>query len=81
MAESVRIDPSTHAALSEIARAKHIPVTEALSNAVELYRREVFVEAVSAGYSELRNNPEAWSEEHDERQIWDKTSADGLENE
>src|SRR5262249_11872291 len=43
MAETVRIDPAAHATLTEIARAKHIPLTEALSRAVEAYRRQVFL--------------------------------------
>ena len=81
MAETVRIDPTAHATLAEIARAKHIPLTEALSRAVEAYRREVFLEAVSSGFEALREDPEAWAEEQTERAPWEATSADGLEDE
>jgi hypothetical protein len=81
MAETVRIDPSAHATLTEIARAKHIPLTEALSRAVEAYRREVFLEAVASGFEALRNDPGAWAEEQAERAPWEATSADGLADE
>jgi hypothetical protein len=81
MAEMVRIDPRTHKALSRIAKKKKIPMTEALAHAVELYRREVFVESVAAGYAEMRSDSKAWGEEQSEREPWERTSADGLEGE
>jgi hypothetical protein len=79
MAETVRIDPEAHAALSEIARAKHLSLTDALSQAVEAYRREVFLQAMAAGFAALRDDPKAWAEEEAERSVWETTNADGLE--
>jgi len=81
MAETVRIDPSAHVALTEIATAKHISLTEALSRAVERYRREVFLEDVSADFAALRANHGAWNEEMAERDAWDATDTDGLADE
>jgi hypothetical protein len=81
MAETVRIDPASHAALTEIARAKHIPLTEALSRAVESYRREMLIQAMDADYAALREDPAAWAEEQAERAAWETTSADGLADE
>ena len=81
MAETVRIDPASHAALAEIAKAKHIPLSEALARAVEAYRRDVFLEAMAAGYKAIRVDPEAWADELAEREPWETTSADGLEDE
>ena len=81
MAETVRIDPISHASLAEIARAKRIPLSEALARAVETYRRQVFFEAMSAGYASLRAAPKAWAEEEADRAAWETTNADGLENE
>jgi len=78
MAETVRIDPAAHAALTEIAKAKHIPMTEALTRAVELYRREVFFEELNAGFAALQADESAWAEELAERAPWETTSADGL---
>lgn len=81
MAETVRIDPAAHAALVEIARAKHLTLTEALSRAVESYRREVLIQAMDADYGELRADSEALEEELAERAAWESTNADGLERE
>jgi hypothetical protein len=81
MAETVRIDPATHAALSEIARAKHIPLTEALGQAVERYRREVFLESIASDFAALRADPKAWAAEQDERRPWDSTDRDALPDE
>jgi hypothetical protein len=81
MAETIRIDPVSHASLAQIAKAKQIPLSEALARAVEAYRRDVFFEALAAGYRALRADPKAWAEETAERELWETTSSDGLENE
>lgn len=81
MAETVRIEPATHAALAEIARAKHLSLTEALSRVVEAYRREMLIQALDEDYAALRADPEAWREELQERELWDPTNLDGLEDE
>jgi hypothetical protein len=81
MAATVRIDPASHAALSEIARAKQVSLTEALSRAVEAYRREVFLEACASDFAALRRDPGAWTEEMAERAVWEATTADGLQDE
>jgi len=78
MAETVRIEARAHAALVEIARVKDISLTEALSRAVEMYRRELFLKAFNDGYDKLRADREAWAEEQNERDVWDSTSSDGL---
>jgi hypothetical protein len=80
MAETVRIDPEAHASLAEIARAKHLSLTEALSRAVEAYRREVFLEQMAAGYTALRDDSKAWAAEQAEREAWDTTLRDGLDH-
>jgi len=79
MAETVRIEPAAHAALASIARAKHLSLTEALTRAVECYRRDVFLESLAAGFDELRADPEAWASEQAERASWDATMNDGLD--
>ena len=81
MAETVRIDPAAHTALAEIAKAKAIPLSEALRRAVELLRREVFFEQMNAGYAALRADSEEWAEEEREAAAWDATSEDGLDDE
>jgi hypothetical protein len=81
MAETVRIDPASHAALTAIARAKRIPLTEALGQAVERYRREVFLEALARDFAALKADAGAWKQEQAERKRWDSTDSDGLADE
>jgi hypothetical protein len=79
MAQTIRIDAASHAALAEIAKTKHIPLAEALRHAVELYQREVFLDAMTAGYAAMRGDADAWTEEQAERGVWDATLTDGLD--
>jgi hypothetical protein len=81
MAETVRIAPAAHAALTEIARVKRLTLTEALSQSIESYRREMMLQALDADYAALRMDPKAWAEELAQREAWETTNADGLENE
>jgi hypothetical protein len=81
MAEMVRIDPASHATLSEVARAEGLSLTQALARAVELYRRQVFLAGVVSDFAKLRRDRTAWSDEVAERASWEGTVADGLERE
>ncbi len=74
MAQNVRIAPETHAALSEIAREERISLTEALSRAVLLYRREWFLAGAASDFAAL--SPENRAEEAAESAAWDSTLTD-----
>jgi hypothetical protein len=54
-------------------------MTEALTRAVEMYRRALFLEAMTAGYAAL--TADQWAEENADRDVWETTSADGLTDE
>ena len=77
----IKVDLAIFFSLTEIARAKHLSLTQALSCAVEAYRRAVFMESMSSGYAALRNDPKAWAAEQAERKAWDTTLSDGLDHE
>ncbi len=51
-----------------------------LEKAIEHYRRQRFLDATNAAFAALRNDPERWREELEEREAWDATLADGLED-
>jgi hypothetical protein len=78
MAETVRIEPAARAALVQIARAKQVSLTEALSRAVEAYRRELFLDGVARDFIALRDDSRAWAEEQAERAAWDTAGRDRL---
>lgn len=49
-----------------------------LRSALEVYRRQRFLDEVNAGYAELRQDRRSWEEWTTERDLWDRTLADGL---
>jgi hypothetical protein len=81
MSQTVRIDPAAHAVLSNIARASHLTLTEALTRAISAYEREVFLQGLTDDFASLRADPKHWEQERSERALWDQTNSDGLEGE
>lgn len=49
-----------------------------LRSALEVYRRQRFLDEVNAGYAELRRDRRSWEEWTTERDLWDRTLGDGL---
>lgn len=77
-AETVRIQPQTHAKLKELAEEEGRMMTEVLEEAIDAYYRQRLLAGIAADYAKLRENPKAWQEEQAERKLWDKTLKDGL---
>jgi hypothetical protein len=50
-----------------------------LDKAIEMYRRQWFLEQMNRGFAALKANQDAWREELAERAEWDVTLKDGLE--
>lgn len=50
---------------------------EILDEAVELYRRQLFLQKTNAAFAALQANPDAWADE-EERAAWDATLSDGM---
>lgn len=80
MATMMRVSADTHAALREIADLEHTSMQEALSRAVEAYRRHQLIEATNAAYAALRGNGPAWQEFQEEISDLDGTLLDGLDD-
>ena len=47
-------------------------------SALEVYRRQRFLDEVNAGYAELRRDARSWEAWTAERALWDQTLSDGL---
>ena len=78
---SIRIDEEALTVLRELARKQRQTVQTVLREAIDSYRRQRFLEEANAAFAALRSNPENWSEEQHERELWDQTVGDGLERE
>jgi hypothetical protein len=77
---TVRLNDSAHRALRDLADTEKAPLQTVLERAIENYRRQRFLEAANRTYAALRNDPAAWRHEQEERELWDKTAADGLDD-
>ena len=78
---TIRIDEQALAVLRELARKERQPLQAILKEAIDSYRRERFLKEANVAFAALRSKPQAWGEEQQERDLWDRTSVDGLERE
>lgn len=78
---SIRIDERALEMLRELARRQRLPVQSVLKQAIDSYRRAKFLEEANAAFGAFRSNPETWDEERRERDLWDRTTSDGMERE
>ena len=79
--ETVRIHPSSHARLKELAEQSGDTMTDVLAKAIDAYHRQAFLEGLNRDFAALRSDAKAWKEELAERDSWDATLADDLEDE
>jgi hypothetical protein len=78
---SIAISPIAHANLIQLAETVGEPVQAVLDKAIEEYRRQIFLRQLSQDFAELRKDPVLWQEELAERQAWDVTLMDGVDDE
>jgi hypothetical protein len=78
---NIRISRHSHEVLSEMAAQDNASMQAVLDKAIEHYRRERFLHAANADYAALKSNKKAWERELEERELWERTLADGLEKE
>lgn len=74
---TVRVPEQTREVLRDLSRQTGEPISELVARAVERLRREHFLEETNKAFSNLREDPEAWQAELDERAEWDTTLQDG----
>jgi predicted transcriptional regulator len=75
---TIKISSTSYNTLQQIAARSGESIEALLDQAIEQYRRQKFLEAANQAYAALRNNPEEWAIEIEEREPWDVTLADGL---
>ena len=76
---STRISEPTREVLRKLAEESGESMQAILDKAIELYRRQRFLEESNRAFEALRANPEMWKTEQAEREVWDITLADDLE--
>ena len=76
---TVTISNTSYQTLAKISASSGKPIETVLEQAIEQYRRQQFLAAANQAYLALRDRPEAWQQELEEREAWDITLEDGLE--
>ena len=79
MVRNVRVSEATHGKLRQLATAAGTSIAEIVEQAVDCLYRKWLLEECSRGYARLRADRKAWAEELKERELWDGTLVDGLE--
>lgn len=75
---TVRVSAEAKEKLHALASSTNKSMQDVLDEAVELYRRRVFLAEANAAFRRLRQDAQAWKHERREREAWDSTLADGL---
>jgi len=75
---STRISEPTREVLRKLAEASGDSMQVVIDKAIEMYRRQRFLEESNRAFSALRAKPRMWNSEQAEREVWDRTLADDL---
>ncbi len=75
---TVRITRNTWKSLRETARQTGMSMQEIMEKSVEEYRRKRLLEETNNAFLVLKEKPEHWKEEQEERRLWNKTIGDNL---
>lgn len=74
----VRISEDSRKRLRELASREGATMQQVLDRALEIYRRQRFLDRVNNAYRALRKDVATWAEVEREREDWDATLLDGL---
>jgi hypothetical protein len=77
--QNVRISESAYRILRTLAKMDNISMQAALDRVLEEQQRKVFLTQANAAFAALKGRPKEWREEQDERELWMRTLADGME--
>ena len=69
----VRIDKATYQNIQELASDMGESMQGVVKQAIERFRREMFLDNLSRDFERLRSDPAAWTAELVERELWDAT--------
>jgi hypothetical protein len=78
---TVRISEEERKVVKGLSEKLGVSMTEILNRAVEKYRKEVLLSETNKAYARLKEKPDEWKDELEERKLWDNTLSDGLEKE
>lgn len=79
MSTTIRVSIETRTVLSELVQTTGLSMQAILEQAIDLYRRQQMLMVLNDAYAALQTNQAAWNDLEAEREEWDATLNDGLE--
>jgi hypothetical protein len=76
----VKLKPETYARVKQIAEESHRPMQEIVAAGIEALDRLQFAREFTEDYAALRRDSQAWRKELQERELWEVTLSDGLDD-
>jgi len=76
---TVRIDMETYEGLKKLSKQLNQPMQKIVQEAIAEYKRKIMLSATAEAFAALKENNKLWKEEIEERQIWENTLQDGIE--
>jgi hypothetical protein len=80
MSKLIRISESAFEMLRQLELESGDSKQTIIETALEKSMRENLIKKGNEAYEKLRQNPQAWAEELAEREAWEQTNNDGLED-
>lgn len=74
--KTIRISEFSHRIVKEISRRENKSMQAVLEQAIEAYRRQIFLEGLNEDFAALKENDAEWQAEKQERADWDMAMAD-----
>jgi hypothetical protein len=78
---NVRISSNSYQILKSLSQEEGQTMQSLIDNALEDLRRRKMLEATNQAFARLKADENEWSEELAERELWENTLSDGVENE
>ena len=77
---TVRLGSETRELLRRLSATTGDPMSTIIERAVECYRRQYMLEETNTAFAAMRSDLKAWAQEAAEREDWDATLSDGLDD-
>lgn len=77
---AITINKNTHEVLLNLSKQSGDNLQTLLDKAVEQYRRQLFLLQANQAFAALRKDELLWQDELNERQEWEQTLSDGIDD-
>jgi len=76
---TIRVSRELYDVIKFLAKRDNENIQDIIEHAISEYKKRKFFEEMNAAFKKLRENKQDWDNECKEREVWDITIADGLE--